>query len=166
MKAPQSTVGCRRRTRFTYQGSNTFVEKKTKKKKRSSEPLADPAKCKHEATDRRGSSKTTTHVYCKMCGTVVDEMLREEAQERGRGQERGKHEVACEFDTASMIEHEVNNSCMGAEAALEVFELFKTDSATEIEHDEPIRIGVMFGILANAVEAVVRQRRALWMMVS
>ena len=64
---PPLEESCRRCTRFTFQGSNAYVENKTcldcgknERKKKESKPSADPAKCKHEVTDRRGSSKTTS----------------------------------------------------------------------------------------------------------
>ena len=91
-------------------------------KTKSSEPLVDPARCKHEATDRRGSPKTTTRLYCEMCGTVVDEMPREEARKREAAAKNVANMKPHVFDTtAAIVEHEVNNSCMDAEAALEVW---------------------------------------------
>ena len=42
----------------------------------------DPAACKHDSTDRRGSSSFTARFFCKLCGTHVDEMPQEEARRR------------------------------------------------------------------------------------
>ena len=159
---PPLEESCRRCTRFTFQGSNAYVENKTcldcgknERKKKESKPSADPAKCKHEVTDRRGSSKTTSRWYCKLCGTTVDEMPREEARKR---EAMAKSMVGMRtnaFDTtASMIENEINDACMSAEGTLEVLEMFRQEVECELEFGEPVRVGVLFEILANAVEVI------------
>ena len=42
----------------------------------------DPALCSHEATDRRGSSRSTSRTFCRMCGIFVDEVPQEFHRER------------------------------------------------------------------------------------
>ena len=42
----------------------------------------DPAVCSHEATDRRGSSRSTSRTFCRMCGIFVDEVPQEFHRER------------------------------------------------------------------------------------
>ena len=153
---------CRRCTRFTFQGSNAYVENKTcldcgknERKKKESKPVADPAKCKHEVTDRRGSSKTTSRWYCKLRGTTVDEMPREEARKREAMAKSVVGMRSNAFDTtASMIENEINDACMSAEGTLEVLEMFRQEVECELEFGEPVRVGVLFEILANAVEVI------------
>ena len=161
---PPLEVPCRCCTRFTFQGSNAYVENKTcldcgkseKKKKKESKPVTDPTRCKHEVTDRRGSSKTTSRLYCKLCGTIVDEMPREEARKREAMAKSVASMRSNAFDTtASVVEHEINNnSCMTPEGTLEIMEMFRQDVESELELGEPVRIGVLFEILANAVECV------------
>ena len=34
----------------------------------------DPATCRHEVVDRRGSSKYVSRTFCKQCGTFIDEV--------------------------------------------------------------------------------------------
>ena len=59
------------------------------------------------------------------------------------------------FDTtASMIENEINDACMSAEGTLEVLEMFRQEVECELEFGEPVRVGVLFEILANAVEVI------------
>ena len=32
----------------------------------------DPATCRHEVVDRRGSSRSISRTFCKQCGTFID----------------------------------------------------------------------------------------------
>ena len=34
----------------------------------------DPATCRHEVVDRRGSSRSISRTFCKQCGTFIDEV--------------------------------------------------------------------------------------------
>ena len=34
----------------------------------------DPATCRHEVVDRRGSSRSVSRTFCKQCGTFIDEV--------------------------------------------------------------------------------------------
>ena len=34
----------------------------------------DPATCKHEVVDRRGSPRSISRTFCKQCGTFIDEV--------------------------------------------------------------------------------------------
>ena len=34
----------------------------------------DPATCRHEVVDRRGSSRSVSRTFCKPCGTFIDEV--------------------------------------------------------------------------------------------
>ena len=34
----------------------------------------DPATCRHEVVDRRGSSRSIARTFCKQCGTFIDEV--------------------------------------------------------------------------------------------
>ena len=53
---------------------------------------------------------------------MVDEMPREEARKREAAAKNVANMKPHVFDTtAAIVEHEVNNSCMDAEAALEVW---------------------------------------------
>ena len=42
----------------------------------------DPAVCSREATDHRGSSRSTSRTFCRMCGIFVDEVPQEFHRER------------------------------------------------------------------------------------
>ena len=48
----------------------------------------DPAVCSHEATDHRGSSRSTSRTFCRMCGIFVDEVPQEFHRERKAASEK------------------------------------------------------------------------------
>ena len=83
---PQCAGGCN----WSYSGSNAYIEQKTCKKcgfrernKKESQKAAYRAEeCPHDITDKRGSSKTMSRVFCLQCQTVISEMPQEAARER------------------------------------------------------------------------------------
>ena len=80
---------CTSCTDFSYQGSSANYVRKTcrdcghvSQEKREHVYTVDPAVCSHEATDHRGSSRSTSRTFCRMCGIFVDEVPQEFHRER------------------------------------------------------------------------------------
>ena len=85
---------CASCTDFSYQGSSANYVRKTcrdcghvSQEKREHVYAVDPAVCSHEATDHRGSSRSPSRTFCRMCGIFVDEVP-QESTENGRPSRR------------------------------------------------------------------------------
>ena len=75
---PQKCALCKD---FTYSGSTVNYIRSTcrdcghvEQKPREVTYTHDPATCRHEVVDRRGSSRSISRTFCKQCGTFIDEV--------------------------------------------------------------------------------------------
>ena len=75
---PQKCALCKD---FTYAGSAVSYIRSTcrdcghvEQKPREVTYTHDPATCRHEVVDRRGSSRSISRTFCKQCGTFIDEV--------------------------------------------------------------------------------------------
>ena len=75
---PQKCALCKD---FTYSGSTVTYIRSTcrdcghvEQKPREVTYTHDPATCRHEVVDRRGSSRSISRTFCKQCGTFIDEV--------------------------------------------------------------------------------------------
>ena len=75
---PQKCALCKD---FTYAGSTMSYIRSTcrdcghvEQKPREVTYTHDPATCRHEVVDRRGSSRSISRTFCKQCGTFIDEV--------------------------------------------------------------------------------------------
>ena len=77
---------------FSYQGSSGKLRFRdcghVSQDKREHVYTVIPAVCSHEATDHRGSSRSRSRTFCRMCGTFVDEVPQEFHRERKAVSER------------------------------------------------------------------------------
>ena len=138
---------CQTCVNFTGLGRNAHYQVRTCLDCGQPEPVYknDPATCKHESTDRRGSSKFTARFFCKLCGTHVDEMPHEEARRR--------QQLSCDISTlpsaavdtaARVIQSEKDDVCLTIEGTVQMMHMFQQDVETEL----------LFEILGNCIEEV------------
>eukprot|EP00435_Cladocopium_sp_Y103_P074048 s140_g46.t1 len=115
----------------------------------------NPKTCKHEALDRRGSSKYTARFFCRQCGTHIDEMPQEEARRRKQLARDLATLPSSAVDTAErVIGSEKEDVCLDQEGAIHMMTIFQQDLDLDLESGEPVRAAVVYEILANAIEAV------------
>ncbi len=89
---PQCSGGCD----WSYAGSNAYVEQKTckkcgfreKNKKDAQRAAYRTENCPHDMTDKRGSSKKMSRVFCLQCQTFISEMPQAAARERKTAAEK------------------------------------------------------------------------------
>ena len=94
---------------WSYAGSNAYVEQKTckicgyREKRTKDKPLAvySPETCPHQITDKRGSSKSMSRIYCLQCQSIVSEMPQQIARQR---QETAKKIEASTEDTMRLAQ--------------------------------------------------------------
>eukprot|EP00434_Breviolum_minutum_P004941 symbB.v1.2.004358.t1/scaffold240.1/size264318/14 len=94
---------------WSYAGSNAYVEQKTckicgyREKRSKDKPLAiySPETCPHQITDKRGSSKSMSRIYCLQCQSIVSEMPQQIARQR---QETAKKIEASTEDTMRLAQ--------------------------------------------------------------
>ena len=86
---PSFTSPCRGGCKeFSKSGSNAYIDMRTCKKcgmvtkTKKETPVVDQTTCLRTATERSGSSKTTSRLKCKLCGMLLDEQPQDERKAR------------------------------------------------------------------------------------
>ena len=106
-------------------------------------PTGDPAACKHEHLDRRGSSRYTARFFCKSCEATVDGMPQSEAKRREGLAKALAALPSAAVDTAErVVQDEREDVCLTIEGAVHMMHLFQADVETELEGGGPISQGV------------------------
>ena len=129
---------CHTCVNFTAVGSNAYYRTQTcldcARTRRECVYKNDPATCKHESTDRRGSSRFTARFFCKLCGTHVDEMPQEEARRRAQLGRDISTLPSAAVDTAErVIQSEKDDTCLTIEGAVQMMHMFQQDVETELQ---------------------------------
>ena len=130
---------CATCVRFTSLGSNAYYQIKTcldcghsTRTKRELKPTKDPATCKREDIDRRGSSRYTARFFCKLRGATVDEMPQSEARRRQVAQALATLPSAAVDTAERVVQDEKEDACLTIEGAVQMMHLFQADVETEL----------------------------------
>eukprot|EP00439_Symbiodinium_sp_Y106_P086486 s470_g33.t1 len=118
---------CTSCTDFSYQGSSVNYVRKTcrdcghvSQEKREHVYTVDPAVCSHETTDHRGSSRSTSRTFCRMCGIFVDEVPQEFHRERKAVSEKLLEATEMALPTVQSITADDATADLDPEAVLQL----------------------------------------------
>ena len=149
-------------TRFTGLLSNAYIQVRTcldcghQTRTKCVQVFTErPETRRHQDLDKRGISKFTARLFCKQCGTFVDELPQAEARRRRQlGQDIATLPSSAIDTTERVITAEKDDVCLDQEGAYHMMTIFQQDLDLELQSGEPVRAAVVYETLANAIEAV------------
>ena len=152
---------CTSCTDFSYQGSSANYVRKTcrdcghvSQERREHVYTVDPAVCSHEATDHRGSSRSTSRTFCRMCGIFVDEVPQEFHRERKAVSEKLLEATEMALPIVQSITADDATADLDPEAVLQLLGSFQERVQQAIALEERIHPTVLHAWLKEAITSV------------
>ena len=114
----------------------------------------DPAVCSHEATDHRGSSRSTSRTFCRMCGIFVDEVPQEFHRERKAVSEKLLEATEMALPIVQSITADDATADLDPEAVLQLLGSFQERVQQAIAMEERSHPTVLHAWLKEAITSV------------
>ena len=158
---------CANCTDFTYAGSSANFVRKTcrdcghvSQEKREHVYTIDPSVCPHEATDHRGSSRTTSRTFCRMCGTFVDEVPQDFHRERKAVSEKLLEATEQALPIVQALTADDATADLNQEAVEQLMAVFQDRVTNAMAQEERIHPAALHEWLREAIVSVMEQSPA------
>ena len=158
---------CANCTDFTYAGSSANFVRKTcrdcghvSQEKREHVYTIDPSVCPHEATDHRGSSRTTSRTFCRMCGTFVDEVPQDFHRERKAVSEKLLEATEQALPIVQALTADDATADLNQEAVEQLMAVFQDRVTSAMAQEERIHPAALHEWLREAIVSVMEQSPA------
>ena len=152
---------------FSYAGSSANFVRKTcrdcghvSQERREHVYTVDPSVCSHEATDRRGSSRTTSRTFCRMCGTFVDEVPQEFHRERKAVSERILEATELALPVVQAVTADDATADLNPEAVEQIMVHFQDHVTSALATEQRVHPAVLHEWLRESIVAVMEHSPA------